>query len=190
LALHPDGQRAVVLGPRPGDEPVGQLLLDGDRHGSRRPVGGQQVGENRGGHAVGEIGHELELPIGVGGQLVVDRLHHGGIESVLVLQHVAPEHGDVVHPVQLLAGQLEQIPVELDGDHGGGPGGHQHGQRAGACADFQHDVAGSQVGAVEQELLEIQVDEEVLPQLGAEMDSRLGETPPQERQGLVVGGAA
>ena len=41
LALHPDGQCAVVLGARPGDDPLGHFLLDRAGHGLRRAVQGQ-----------------------------------------------------------------------------------------------------------------------------------------------------
>ena len=47
---------------------------------------------------------------------------------------------------QLLAGQLEQVGVDLDGDDRGGPLGHHRGERPGAGADFQHHVVRPQLG--------------------------------------------
>ena len=61
LALHPDAQRAVVLGPRPGDDPVGQFLLN--RHGHRGGCDrcGKQIRDDRGGNVVGQVGNNFEI---------------------------------------------------------------------------------------------------------------------------------
>ncbi len=142
LALNPNAERAIILGAGRGRDPFGQLLLNRDGHRGRRRGALQQIAENRRGHVVGEIGDQFQSCARPGRQPFGDECQQLVIQMVLVAQRVLEQQCDVLPAEQLLAGQLVHARIDFDRDHFGRPLGQHSGQRAGAGADFQHQIGG------------------------------------------------
>ncbi len=136
LALHPNAQRPVILGGGGGHQAVGQLFLDGDRHGLGRAVQGQEIADQRGGDVERQVGHQLEPSVRAGRQGLVHGGQNLGVELAFFVQGVQIEHPHVGQTRQLFRGDLEQRRIHFHGNHHRGLAGHQGRQRARAGADL------------------------------------------------------
>ena len=117
------------------------------------------------------------------------RKHHR-VYVIFVLKGIHLEHDHVAQRMQLLAGKLEHSPIGLHGNHDCRLRGQKRGQGAGAGADLQHHVGGGQIGRIGQYSQQVQIDQEILPELGPRPDARLLEAPHQKRQSLSGCGIA
>ena len=95
-------------------------------------------------------------------------------------------------PTTCLRDRLERR-VDLDRDHRPGVVGELRGQRPGAGADLQHRVGLVEFGRADDQIDEVEVDEEVLPELalglqavGLEQAGEVGERLPRRRDGWCV----
>src|SRR5262245_18745457 len=68
-----------------------------------------------------------------------------------------------------------QVLINLDRNYGGGPRGELGGERAGACANFEHHVVRAEIGPVDQQFKQVQVDEKILAMAAIELEPHLAE---------------
>ncbi len=149
--LDEDGDGAVGLRPRGGEEAVGDLSLNHHRplRDRREPV--EALDDDRRRHVVGQVRNEL----GRRG------LEIAGIER----DRVDEADVDVGSLAEAVLQVRRQPPVELDGVDMSDPVGQVLGQCARARADFEHDVVGAELGEPADDAEDVLVDEEVLAEL-------------------------
>ena len=99
---------------------------------------------------------------------------------MLVSQRIEMQHRHVRPIEQLLAGKLEQMVVDLDGHDRRRPIGHLRRERPGAGADFQHHILRPNVGRVHDQLLQVEIDQKVLPMPRGRRNPHLTESLNQE----------
>ena len=62
---------------------------------------------------------------------------------------------------------------------------HECGEGAGAGADFQHHIVGRKLGRIDEDVLQVEIDQEVLPVAGVDAQADFGEALLEEGEGLV-----
>ena len=75
----------------------------------------------------------------------------------------AVQDADVGHPGGRLGGEPGHPRVDVDGDHRRPLRRHQRRHRPGPRADLQHHVVGADVRRLDDQVVDVQVDQEVLP---------------------------
>ena len=103
----------------------------------------------------------------------------------MLRRRVLEQQRDVLPAEQLLAGQLVHARIDFDRDHFRRPLGQHSGQRAGAGADFQHQIGGLEPRRIDQQPDEIQIDQEILAVPSVRFDADFGKAPLQKRERLV-----
>ena len=87
------------------------------------------------------------------------------IEMVLVLENIAMEELDVRMPHQSFLDQLVEGGVYLHGQYSARQVRERRGEAPGAGADFEHHVVAGQLRMLGDEIDQVEIDEEILPQL-------------------------
>ena len=155
-----------------------QVMVSGGRSRARRFV---SIGR---GDVVGEIGDEFEAAARRR-QLSGDRLQHGRVEAVLVLQGVGLEHGHVVHAEEFSPASWNSRGSSLDRDDGRRPPGQQGGQRPGPGADLQDHVVAAPRRPSPAAPAGGSCRSRSLAEPGLRADARLAESPQEEGERLL-----
>lgn len=149
MALHQDGEQAVIPGGGGGHQAVGHFALDGDHHarGGMGQLG--QADHQAGGDGIGQVRHQFDAgAIEQGGQVAVER--------------VVLDQGQFGVGVEPLAQPGGQTAIFFDGDDRRDSFEERPGQHAKAGAHFKDAVGGDQLGGIQQNIQNIAVDEKVL----------------------------
>ena len=120
------------------------------------------------------VGNQKHFSVILGDRLP-QRTDHFIIDSVLALQHIGMDDLDIPGLVELLRRDARQYGIVFNGDDKAGDFAQRLGEGARAAADFQHHILGVNMGAVAQQLHQVQVDEEMLTQPLIRRDTRRGE---------------
>lgn len=157
--LGDDADLAIVLGTRSGGEPIRDLSLDRDKETVAARMIDQQREDERGGCAVGEIRDERERTLG-------ERGDSGGGELSLVLEAVAFDQGEARSMLKVCAEAFAvercEAGVEFAGDDSAAAGQELFGEGAGAGADLEHEIAGTDRAGIDELADQVVVDEKVL----------------------------
>ena len=102
-------------------------------------------------------------------------VEHLGVERVLAGQGVGAHDPHVGQAGRRRARQRDHGRVDVDGHHRRPRGGHQGGHRAGTRADLQHHVVRAHAGRLHDQVVDVQVDQEVLPEPVLRRHPALGE---------------
>lgn len=159
--LEDDGELAERFGGGGGGHAVGDFGLDGDVDAVGRVGAYEEVDDEGRGDLVGEVGDEEEAAWGCG-SVLVEGVEDGGCEGAFAGEDVGLEEGDVVVVGELLLGDGGELGIDFDGDDVAGVLGEQVCQGAGSGAYFEDEIVGFDVGGVDEESHEVEVDEEVL----------------------------
>src|SRR5262249_26605323 len=141
------------------------LPLDHDHHALDRQVGQQEVGNDRHGDGVGQVGDQLDARAVEAAAQLIDLGEDLRPNLILVLQNVGVQQGEVVAAVQEFAHHLVKGRVDLDAEDGAGQVAQARGQAAGAAADLDRQVVLRQLGGGHHHVEDVEVDEEVLAEL-------------------------
>ena len=158
--LEENGDSAVGLGRRAGEEAVGDLPL---HHHAPEPDRRQTVDalhDDRGRDLVGQVGDEFRRR----------RVEIGEIDG----QGVAEDQLDVLPPGEPLLEMRRESAVDLDGVDERDTVGEIASEHAEPGADLQHDVLGPQTGQAADDAEDVLVDEEMLAELPVRDDSTHG----------------
>ena len=113
---------------------------------------------------VGQIGDELELFAGSGGERCPQAVEHLGVEPVLGGEGVAMQYAYIGKPGDRFGREFCHRRIDVNRDHDRATGGHERGQRARARPDFQNDVVGTHPGRFDDQVMNVQVDQKILTQ--------------------------
>lgn len=184
-ALHQDADRAEVAGAGTGGEAFGHLPL----HGKAEAVDGQrleeQVDQQRGGDAVGQVGDEHEAA-GYGVPQLVQGLGQLGGEAVFGGEGVGVDEADVVGLGEAFDEDAVEHRVEFDGDDPARKVRQVFGEASGAGADFEDAVVARGGGGGEQAVHQVAVDEEVLTEAAFGFEAGTGQQLPDIGLGLEL----
>jgi hypothetical protein len=89
------------------------------------------------------------------------------------------QHAHVLPAGKNLAGQCEKRGVDLDAEDRPGGLGQPRRQRAGAAAYLQGQVVFAQLRRADHKIEQVQVDEEILPELVLRLDAAFLQQVPQ-----------
>ncbi len=97
-----------------------------------------------------------------------------------------PKHRYIWEFDKLLTRQLKQMGIDFHRHNRGRLGRHHRRKRTRAGADFQHDVVACQLGGIDNDLNQIQIDKKILPMSRGGADAHLAET--FEQKGFRLSG--
>ncbi len=121
-------------------------------------------------------------------QFGADGIEHRLRKMVLVFQRVAVQEGHVLQMRDDLTRQRKNAVIDLDRNHGPCARGQSRRQSARPRADFEHDVVAVELGLLQNELDEVQVDQKILPEVCARMKPVLLKQAHEHRSRLAFGG--
>ena len=157
-----DTDRAIGGRPRRCREPFGNLLLHHDEHHGDLRHEVEQVGDQRRGDVVRQVGDE-----GV-------RTAFDGKDLVPVEPHgVRMEHRDIALGVGVLAQSVNHVPVDLDREDRRAGFGKRQGERSEPGADFHHLRLHINVGEADDPSHGVRIHDEVLAERTTRMSARL-----------------
>ena len=107
-----------------------------------------------------------------------DVVENDRVEPGLPRQRVGQDDPDVGILMGRLGRQGEHSRVDVDGHHRRGVLGHQGGHRPCPRPDFENDILGAKLGGLDDQVMNVQVDQEILPEPMLGSDPLLGEQHP------------
>src|SRR5262249_38416381 len=133
---------------------------------------------------VGQVRHHLEPTVAGAFPQFCQSGEYVRVEPVLAFENVGVDQFNVVAPAERLLEQLKKSGVDLDAKHGAGLPGQPGGQATGTAADLHHQVFLRQFRGTNDQVQDIQVDEEVLPEFALGPDAALPKQVGQEGKRL------
>ena len=183
-------QGAVGVGIGLRQHPLGQFQLDRRDDPARAQLRmDQEVADDRRGGVIRQVRHQFEPPLLARRrsrrQPRPDVVEHLRVELVLPLEGIAAEDPDVGHPRRRLGRQAHHRRVDIHGDHRRPGDGHQGRQGPRPRPDLQDHIPRPDLGRLQDQVMDIQVDEKVLPEPVLRLDPFFGEKVTQIRLSLA-----